>query len=440
MNEEYCTNCPLQKRLEELEKEIAELKKPAKHSGNSSLPPSTDQNTKHYPKREKTGRKAGGQPGHKGHTKTLYENPDEIIEVYPEKCECCGNSCFVKKENILEQRQVVDIPEIKPYVTEYQQKAGLCTHCGQRNIGHFPENIAPHIQIGERAKALSGYLNVHTHMSNEKIEQFFEDILGLDISKGTVNNKINELARDLEAKYNNILENIRKSDVLGSDETTARINGKKSFLWIFQNTGNTFFTTNKRNFKTIEETIGEIFNGSWISDRFGAQLKVKAYHQLCLAHLTRECKYIIEVEESEWAKNLKKLFHRAMEFKREKGGKYNPKDIEIFRSTQEFKKELAELFKESPPKELEKKLYKGLLFRQHQLLHFLEKKEVPPTNNDSERGLRNCVIHRKVTGGFRSDSGARTHNIIASVIETAKKRGENILHALSSQSIILSRA
>jgi transposase len=370
----------------------------------------------------------------------MYDNPDEVVELYPEKCVHCGRQHFVQKENILEQRQVVDIPEIKPFVTEYQQKAGICTHCGQRNIGQFPENIAPNMQIGERVKALSGYLNVHGHMSNDKIAQFFEDIFGLEISKGTVNNKINELAGDLEPKYNNILEKLRESNVLGSDETTARINGKRSYLWIFQNLAYSFFVTSSRNFKTILESIGETFNGSWISDRFGAQLKVKAYHQLCLAHLTRECKYIIEAEDSEWAGKLKDLFHSSMEFKRKNTEKYNPKDIKIFRSTQEFKKELEELFQKPPPKKLEKKLYKGLLGRQHQLLHFLEKKEVPPTNNDSERGLRNCVIHRKVTGGFRSDAGAKAHNIIASVIETAKKQGQNIFHALSPPSQLLLQA
>lgn len=437
MNEEHCKNCPLKEEIAKLRAEIEELKKPAKHSGNSSLPPSSDQNNKHYPPRERTGRKPGGQPGHKGHTKVLYDNPDEIIELYPPKCPHCGNYHFRPAENILEQRQVVDIPEIKPHVTEYRKKAGICTNCGKRVVGEFPENVAPNLQMGERAKALIGYLNVHAHMSNDKIGQFFMDIMDFDISKGTVNNKINELAQDLKPKYNNILEDLKKSDVLGSDETTARINGKKSYLWIFQNFAYTFFTTGKRSFKTIEELIGEAYEGSWISDRYGAQLKVESFHQLCLAHLTRECKYLVEAEKSEWAGKLKDLFKRAMDFKKEKGEKFDPLNIEVFRSTKGFKEELAELFQTPPPKELEKKLYKGLLGRQHQLLHFLERKEVPPTNNDSERGLRNCVVHRKVTGGFRSDAGAKAHDIIASVIETAKKQGQNILHALSPSPQIL---
>jgi transposase len=161
-----------------------------------------------------------------------------------------------------------------------------------------------------------------------------------------------------------------------------------------------------------------------------------AYHQLCLAHLIKECKYIIEAEESKWAEKLKDLFERSIEFKRKKGEDFDPLEKETFRRVQEFKNELKVLFANPPPQEQEKRLFNGLLYRHHQLMHFLEKKEIPPTNNDSERGLRNCVIHRKVIGGFRSDSGARTHNIIASIIETAKKRGVNILHALSSPHVL----
>ena len=170
MKNEQCKNCPLIEEIKLLRAEIKILRekldkyeKPEKNSGNSSLPSSSNKNKKYYPPREKSGKKPGGQPGHKGHSKILYENPDEITEIYPQKCSCCGNNHFVKKENILEQRQVIDIPEIKPYVTEYRQKAGICTHCGKRNIGEFPKNISPNVQIGEKTKGLLGYFNVsHT--------------------------------------------------------------------------------------------------------------------------------------------------------------------------------------------------------------------------------------------------------------------------------------
>jgi transposase len=432
----------LRERIEVLEKKLAEAveklekyERPEKHSGNSSLPPSSDQNKKHYPKREKSGRKQGGQLGHIGKTRMLTDNPDKIVAVFPEKCIYCGGNHFIEKDPVLERRQVADIPEIKPFVIEYQQKAGFCTKCGKRNLGKFPENVSPNVQIGEKAKAFAGYLNVHAHVSYDKIAQLFTDMLRFNISKGTINNKIKELALDLNPEYENILENLRKSDVIGSDETTTRINGKKAYLWTFQNDENVFFLTGRRNFQIIEDTIGNSFAGSWISDRFGAQLKIKAPHQLCLAHLIRESKYIIETCDSQWAKDLKNLFKGSIEFKREKGNDFEPLETETFRRTQEFKTELADLFTKPPPEKEALKLYKGLIGRLHQILHFLEKKNVSPTNNASERALRNSVIHKKVTGGFRSDFGAQAHNIIASFIETAKKLEINIFTALSNHSL-----
>jgi transposase len=428
MNSEQCKNCPLIKEIELLKEEIKILKeklekyeKPEKNSGNSSLPPSSDKNKKYYPKRDKSGKKPGGQSGHKGHSKMLMDKPDAIIELYPEKCSICGNDHFIKKEQILERRQVIDIPEIKPYIKEYQQKVGICSKCNARNIGNFPKNISPNIQIGQRAKGLIGYLNVAHNISYDRLSQIFEDILGLKISKGSIDNKLNELAEDLNPEYQNILEKIKSSDIIGSDETVVRINGENKYTWVFQNNEYTIFKTAPRSFETIEETIGKSFKGSWVSDRLSTQLKIEALHQLCLPHLIRQCKFIIESENSEWAKDLKDFFTRSMEFRRNMGNNFNPLDTENFKEILRFKKELEEIFSKPPPNEEERKLFKGLFGRQQQLIHFLENPKVPYDNNGSERALRNRVIHQKVAGCFRSDNGANVHDIIASVIETAKK-------------------
>jgi transposase len=419
----------LREEIAKLKAEIEELKKPPKDSSNSSMPPSSDRN-KNYPPREKTGKKAGGQKGHKGSTRILVENPDEIIELYPEKCKCCGNDGFAEKNNILERRQVTDIPQIKPHITEYQQKAGICNKCGARNIGVFPTEST--VSFGSRITGIIGYLNVQHHVSYDRIVQIFNDILGLNISKGSIDNKIKELSIALKPTYLDIQEKIKQSSVIGSDETGSRIEGKNAYQWVFQNEFLSFFKSNfSRGFKVIEEAIGNKFNGSWVSDRYGAQLKVKSEHQLCLPHLIRDCKFVEQAENSKWARKLRKFFENIINFRKSKE-KFDPFDPETYRVIQKLKRILWGIFSKLPPLKLEKKLFKGLCGRQNQLILFLDNPEVPFHNNGSERALRNRVVKRKVSGGFRSFNGAICHDIIASVIETAKKQDKNVFQLLCS--------
>ena len=428
MNSEQCKNCPLIKEIKKLRARIVELENPPKDSSNSSMPPSQDR-IKKYPPRKKSGKKAGGQKGHKGYAKLMSDNPDETIELYPEKCSCCGETHLIKKEQILEKRQVFDIPEIKPFVVEYQKKAGICTKCGSRNTGDFPVN-AP-VTFGTRITGIIGYLNVQHHVSYVRIEDIFQDLLGLNISKGCIDNKINELSNALKPVHLDIQNKIKQSPVIGSDETGSRIENKNAFQWTFQNDFLTLFKSSySRGFNVIQETIGD-FNGVWVSDRFGSQLKVNSEHQLCLAHLLRDCIYIEQAENSKWARKLRKFLENLIKFRKSKE-KFEPFEPETFRVIQKLKRVLYQIFSMPPSKKLEKKLFKGLVGRQNQLITFLENSEVPFDNNGSERALRNRVIKRKVAGGFRSFNGAVCHDIIASVIETAKKQGLNVFQTLCS--------
>ena len=257
------------------------------------------------------------------------------------------------------------------------------------------------------------------------------DLFGLEISEGTIKTKINNLKILLKPEYNNILENLKNSNVIGSDTTGTRIEGKNGQLWTFQNDFYTYLKSGySKAFKIIEETIGKKYYGYWISDRDPAQLKIEAHHQICNAHLIRDCRYIIQAYESEWAKRLKQVIEDAISFR--KKNKFNPQNPDDFREIQKFRERLAELFQKPPPKEEERKLFEGLVGRQHQILMFLTNPAIPHDNNGSERALRNRVIHRKVTGGFRTREGAHCHDIIASVIETSKKQGRNILHEIIS--------
>ena len=105
---------------------------------------------------------------------------------------------------------------------------------------------------------------------------------------------------------------------------------------------------------------------------------------------------------------------------------------EIFREKERYKERLSNIFQKKPNqrKEETRKLWNSLVYRQKDLLLFLEDKNIPATNNASERALRNRVIKNKVSGCFRSELGAFCNDILSSVIETAKKQKVSLLEAL----------
>lgn len=439
MIDERCKDCSLFLEVQELKKLVAELQKrldkyekAEKNSSNSSVPSSTDRYNKKYPQRQPSQRKSGGQNEHIGYTKKQVDNPDEIIELTPEKCAVCGCEHLIKQIDSFKTRQVFDIPIVFPFITEYQQMVALCPNCGKKNKVNFPDDVKANTQLGQNTLSTIGYLNVQNHLSYKRIKQLFKHLFHFDISEGTIDLKIKALENKLLPTYDNILENLKASGIIGSDETGTRVAKENWQQWVFQNTNFSYFKTDKsRGFNVIEQLFGKIFYGFWISDRLGSQLKIQALHQLCLAHLIRECRYLIETEKSNWASRLKKILEYGINFKNSKED-FNPNAVEEYQTIERIKRALNKLFQKIPEEDGARKLYKGLVGRQKQLIMFLTDSDVPATNNGSEQALRNRVVHRKVCGCFRSGTGAGSHDVIASIIETAKKQKQDILFALTN--------
>ena len=443
--DERCRDCSLFQVVGEMKKEIAELKaeilelkkeleqyrNPPKDSSNSSIPPSNNKWEKKYPFKEKTNRKTGGQIGHKGTNKAYIENPDEIINLDNGICPYCGGVHFIENEKKIKRKQLIDI-KIAPYTKEYVQHHLICEKC-RRKVPNIPFEQKGNIEYGNLLKALSVYLNIQGNMSYERIRKFFKEVCQIDISEGSIDNILNSIAKKHEINAEKILSELKKSDVIGSDETSIRINKENKYLWILQNEQYTYYSNGNRSFEKLNKIIGEEFNGVWVSDRYNAQLKLNCSHQLCLSHIIRECRYLIESEKSNFAKKLKEILKISIKFKNKYGTNFEPFNLDIYRKIQVLKKELINVFKIRPKKEEKEslKLWKSLIPRVSQLLLFLEYKNVPPTNNASERGLRNAVTKRKVSGGYRSKNGADRFCIISSVIETAKKHSIDILQAIS---------
>ncbi len=430
--------CEHRKRVEELEAENAKLraeleklKKPKKNSANSSVAPSQDPYRKPYPKPEKSDRKQGGQPGHPGHYRPFSETPDEVKSLHPKCCPHCGSEEMEELPGLKEIRQEITLPEVQAKVTEYQQCRSLCKGCGKTSWGAFPETVRSPHTLSPEVEGLVGYLKVAHHQSNEKIQILLNTLYNLHLSRGTIEVILSRLQGKFQEEIESIQQGLRKSFQASSDETGIRIAGKRGYQFVFQNTAYCLYVSGfSRGYQVIESVFGKEFPSVWGSDRYNAQLKTPCQHQLCLAHILRECRYLEEAEQSEWANALKQVLKKAIDLRKSKAEVFDPLDVETFREIRKIKTQLCGIFEKPPPKPLEKKLFKGLLSRQEELLMFLTDPDIPFDNNSSERALRNRKTHLKVIGCFRSVQGAQRVDVISSLLETAKRQGKNALEVL----------
>lgn len=428
----------LQEEITELRKENSTLKlrirelENTKNSNNSSIPPSKDDNRikKNQSLRSSSGKKSGGQPGHKGHTLKMAANPDRVIEHMPDTCESCGNNLSSINPNILEKRQVVELPPIKPLYIEHRSYAKICS-CGCLNKSKFPKTVNAPMQYGNSVENLVAYLNVGQYLPYNRIASMLKGVFNIQLSEGTIQNMLERFANKAKPFYQQLRNEIETADIVGADETGAKVNGEKWWFWTWQNKSSTYITaSNNRAFKTIESHFPNGFpNATLISDRYSAHLKTKANaHQICISHLFRDLNYLIELTSSSVIKRLKGLLKHAIFLKSQlKLHEYEQTNLVrnyIMRNVFYLLK--AEHCNEHKKvRALLKKLYKS---KEH-IFEFLYSEHIPPDNNSSERAIRNVKVKQKVSTMFKSEIGITNYAIIRSVLDTCLKRNIPMLQA-----------
>lgn len=432
----------LNKTIHSLKKENIQLKEDLikyqtrKNSRNSSLPPSNDENR---PKcnqslRKPSGKKPGGQKGHKGSYLKASGNPDEIIELTSDYCTQCGNSLIdiigIKKGT----RQIIDIPEITPIFKEFHVFSKTC-RCGKITTPDFPKNINSAISYGENIQGLIAFFHARHYIPFDRMRKIFNNVFNIDISEGGLHYLLNKFATKAQSTYETIKNKIQLSSVIGSDETGAKVNGDKHWFWTWQTDKLTFIAhSEKRGGSAITENFPNGFpNSTLVHDGWKPQVNTTAnFHQLCLAHLQRDLKYLNQLyPKNNWGKSFLILLYDSLKVKRNMNSvKYNKNYL--------LKKniyERLELLLSKPPPEIYKKLitfYNRMSRDKKHLFTFLEIPNVPSDNNASERAIRNIKVKQKISGQFKTDSAAQNFAIIRSVIDTMIKNNRNILNGLAS--------
>jgi transposase len=234
---------------------------------------------------------------------------------------------------------------------------------------------------------------------------------------------------------------------LCSDETGLRVGKKNWWLWAKLTKGSgkrslsewsaegfhyedsaAFVAAATRAKSVVAEFLGEFRPDFWVSDHYGGQLGwAQKQNQVCLAHLIRDAQFAIDAGDEIFAPGLRHLLGRACRIGRRRS---DLADATLKTYAARLEAKIDELMARTPTNAEGAKLQRGIKKVRRHLFVFVTNRDIPPTNNGSERALRPCAVFRKITNGFRTEWGAKLYANIRSVIETGRRRGIGALDAV----------
>ena len=325
--------------------------------------------------------------------------------------------------------QVIDIPPIRPLVVEAHRYSVICPLCHHQETAAYPAGMEPQRVFGSGIESLVNYLHQEHHIGYARLTSLLDEVFQLSVSEGGLVNMIRRGATRLEPEAEKIRDQIRSSAVVGSDETGARVNGQNWWQWVFRTEQACYhIIVPRRSSQAIDTVMGDAEPEVWVSDLWSAQLKHPAQqHQVCIPHQLRDLQYAIDADRCAFAYHLQCLFLRAKRLSEHRDtlpATHYQQQMAAIEATCDA------LLNQPVASEWGRNLQRRYRKHRASLFVFLYRSDVPFDNNGSERDLRNSVVHRKVSGGFRSQSGADAHAIVSSVVDTARKRDLDIVAVL----------
>jgi len=427
-------NKNLRHTLERKDQQIAELKEQLRiaklpsNSSNTSRPPSTDlYKPLRTSLRVKSGRPCGGQPGHPGSFLPFNPaTPDQVIAHSAAYCEACGRDLTDIAGYQQEIRQVVDIPVPRPTLVNHIIYNKVCS-CGHCNKGVFPAQVKSRVSYGSGVEALSVNLSACQYVPLGRIAAMLNDLFAIPISEGTVAGMLDRFEHKAAGAYVHIRQNVGEASVVGSDETSIKVNGKKGWFHTYQNPQWTFIGYHDcRGTAAQEHFYPKGFpKATLVTDCLAMQLSTPAHnHQVCIAHLLRELNQMQQMyPRHPWPSQVKALLLLALELKKQEGTLKQIKTLE-----RNFGK-LLDHSQDKAPKKI-RAFWKRMIKHSAKVFSFLYLDFVPADNNGSERAIRNVKVKQKVSGQFKTHRGARQYAMNRSIIDTLNKQGRNVHDSL----------
>ncbi len=433
-------NTSLRSRTETAENEVRMLngtnkkleKKLNTNFENSSLPSSALPFRKKVPNsRKSSGKKPGGQPGHKPHTASRLSPTKEPVHL-PVPADFLNNPDLYPTGKTI-TKQVIDI-QVVVNVTDYLADEFRNRITGSRFHAPFPNGVINDVNYGASIKALSFLLNNYYNVSISKTKQCVSDITKgvINLSIGTICNLSSEFSASTQTDKAKIFSLLTHSDVLYSDATVSNVNGTRKTVILCTDKEQVLYQhVDHKGHDGLVQTPVKNFVGTIVHDHDRSYYAYGSSHQECIAHVLR---YLVGSMENEphltWNRQmhslLQKMIHTA---KRNKDGIPTEK-VKLL--TEKYESILviatAEYLKYPPAKEYLDgyNLQKRLRDYQADHLYFLSHPTVDYTNNISERGLRKFKRKQKQAVVLRSTSGGQHICDALTIIETARMQNKNV--------------
>ena len=416
------------------------------NSRNSSKPPSSDFGASEKGADDKgrrnnngNGRKPGGQPGRKGRTLKLIDNPDEVVSLEIDRRTLPRGGQYTAAG--FETRQVFNI-KISRHVIEYQAEV-LVDENGNRFTASFPLGVDQKTQYGNDVKAHGVYMSQFQMIPYNRLSDYFLSIAGVPVSEGSLYNFNLRAYQLLEQVEDHIKLQLLKEAMLHADETGIKVGRKKIWLHCISSPFWTYLCPHpSRGTEAMEEMdVLPHYTGVLCHDHWKAYFTYICSHALCNAHHLRELERAYEQDGQRWAKNMKNLLLEMNQLTKENDGALTEDQAKPL--MKRYRTLLTQGSKECPEnaaiegkrgktaQSKSRNLLNRLREYETEALRFLTDKDVPFTNNQGENDIRMSKVHQKISGCFRSMMGAKIFCRVRGFLITCRKHGVNPADALT---------
>jgi hypothetical protein len=349
--------------------------------------------------------------------------------------------CLEPIKDVRELEQViVDLPPITPIYTRVRFYSAHCPTCGRVHSTH-PLQVskatgAAGVHLGPAAQALAVGLR-HSHgLTTRRVCQILAEQFGLPVTQGGLCQVLSRVASRLQDDYEAVRVAIRKSKSAHGDETSWWLGGRMAWLWgLCTEEATLYHISRTRSAEVLQWLLGERYEGVLVSDCLNVYDRYEAAEKSkCVAHHLRAIAEAKEqVGESRFLTQMARLLLAGMKLQKWAG---RLPEAVYQRGASSLDERLTKLLSEEYPHREEERIAKRFRKRREAILTFVHQPEVAATNNLSERQLRPGVITRKLSCGNKTEAGARTWEVLATVAATCRQRGEDFV-ALVAKRLLL---